>query len=214
MGGPGSPGRNGKPRSSRPEPAVTPWRRERAIGRRTSRADIDAAAVELLYRQHVSSVYAFFGCTVDRHTAEDLTAATFERVVRSWRRYDPARASRQTWIFAIARNVLIDHLRRQRHRVGPSLNAHPEIVDSIACAEDPLAAAVDAEAIRGWLTQLRPREQEVVALRYCADVSVADIARCLHLTEGNVHQICSRALRRLRSTIAEEADVMAGGTAG
>jgi RNA polymerase sigma-70 factor (ECF subfamily) len=167
--------------------------------------------LDTLYREHVAAVYAFFACSVDRYTAEDLTASTFERVVRSWARFDPARASEQTWIFAIARNQLIDHARRQRHRAGPSLDAHPEIIDRIACSQDPLAATIDAEAVRQWLMWLRPREREVLALRYCADVPVAEIATCLHLTEANVHQICSRALRRLRATIAEPVEMVAGG---
>ena len=46
-----------------------------------------------------------------------------------------------------------------------------------------------------------PREREVVALRYCADLSVAEIAECMDTTPANVHQICSRALRRLRETV-------------
>jgi RNA polymerase sigma factor (sigma-70 family) len=48
------------------------------------------------------------------------------------------------------------------------------------------------------LSQLAPREREVVALRYGADLSTADIARTLGLSEANVLQILSRALRRLR----------------
>jgi RNA polymerase sigma-70 factor (ECF subfamily) len=154
--------------------------------------------IETVYREHVHTVYGFFSYSVGRDTAEDLTAATFERIVKSWNRFDPSRSSEQTWIFAIARNVLIDHLRRQRHRSGPSLDEHPEIVDSIVSAQDPLAQAVSVEGVKAWLSQLRPREREVVALRYCAELPVADIADCLGISPANVHQICSRALRRLR----------------
>jgi RNA polymerase sigma-70 factor (ECF subfamily) len=157
--------------------------------------------IEEVYREHVHSVYGFFSYSVGRDTAEDLTAATFERIVRSWSRFDASRSSEQTWIFAIARNVLIDHLRRQRHRTGPSLDEHPEIVDSIVAAQDPLAHAASVEGVKSWLSQLRPREREVVALRYCADLSVAEIAECMQTTPANVHQICSRALRRLRETV-------------
>ena len=67
----------------------------------------------------------------------------------------------------------------QRHRNGPSLDEHPEIVDSIVSAQDPLAQAASVEGVKAWLSQLRPREREVVALRYCADLSVAEIADCM-----------------------------------
>ncbi len=62
-----------------------------------------------VYRGNVSAVYAFFTYSVDAGTAEDLTAATFERVVRSWRRYDARRATVRTWVLVIARNILTDH---------------------------------------------------------------------------------------------------------
>jgi RNA polymerase sigma factor (sigma-70 family) len=156
--------------------------------------------LDVVYRENVGPVYGFFSYSVGRETAEDLTAATFERVVRSWDRFDASRAGERTWIFAIARNLLTDYLRAQRHRSGPSLDAHPAILDSVGASEDPLAQTMDLEAIAGWLSQLRPREREVLALRYCADLSVAEIAACLKLSEANVHQISSRALRRLRST--------------
>jgi RNA polymerase sigma factor (sigma-70 family) len=165
-----------------------------------------AEELEYVYREHVDAIYAFLSYSVGRETAEDLTAATFERVVRSWGRFDATRAGERTWIFAIARNLLADHLRSQKHRSGPSLDERPLILDSVASDVDPLRHTVEVEAIAGWLDRLRPREREVVALRYCADLSVAEIARCLHLTEANVHQICSRALRRLRAGAALERD--------
>jgi RNA polymerase sigma factor (sigma-70 family) len=56
--------------------------------------------------------------------------------------------------------------------------------------------------VTGWLRQLGAREREVLALRYVADLSVSEIAECLDLSVANVHQICSRSIRRLRSTIA------------
>jgi len=165
--------------------------------RRRGKASADE--IEAVFTAHVSSVYGFFSYSVGRDAAEDLTAATFERVVRSWHRFDRARSSEQTWIFAIARNLLTDHLRRQRHRNGPSLDAHPAILESIASVDDPLAATLSLEGVSEWLKDLRPRERQVLALRYCADLSVADIARCIGVSETNVHQICSRALRQLRA---------------
>ena len=175
----------------------------RAAAARGRRCQPTADELDAVYREHVASIYGFFSYSVGRDVAEDLTAATFERVVRSWGRFDASRSGERTWIYAIARNLLTDHLRRQRHRSGPSLDEHPALLDSIASGEDPAQRTLDADAASGWLNQLRPREREVLALRYCADFSVAEIARVMELTEANVHQICSRALRRLRSTVAD-----------
>jgi RNA polymerase sigma factor (sigma-70 family) len=158
--------------------------------------------LEIVYRENVSAVYAFFAYSVPAHVAEDLTAATFERVIRSWHSFDPARGSVRRWTLSIARNLLTDHFRRQRHRAGPSLDEHPELADSVVRSVDPEARYVGVETIKSWLLQLSPREREVLALRYGADLRTADIAQFLGLTSANVDQISSRALRRLRDRIA------------
>jgi RNA polymerase sigma factor (sigma-70 family) len=162
--------------------------------------------LESVYRENVSAVYGFFSYSVGPDAAEDLTAATFERLVRSWAQFDPTRSSERTWIFTIARNLLTDHWRWQSHRHGPSLDANPELIESIAGGDDPLARSLERDALKGWLEQLGPRERQVLALRYVADLSVPEVAECLELSAANVHQICSRSLRRLRSTITSADD--------
>jgi RNA polymerase sigma-70 factor (ECF subfamily) len=182
----------------------------RLSARRQARPTVDE--LDHVYRDNVDAIYGFLSYSVGRDTAEDLTAATFERVVRSWGRFDASRSGERTWIFAIARNLLTDHLRSQRFRSGPSVDEHPVILDSVASDADPLQRTMEAETIVGWLSQLRQREREVLALRYCADLSVAEIATCLDLTEANVHQISSRALRRLRAAATEGPDGLAAGS--
>lgn len=151
-----------------------------------------------MYRTHVRAVYAFLAYSVSAETAEDLTSTTFERVIKSWDRFDPSLASERTWILAIARNALTDHFRRQKHRVTLSTDEHPALLDSLASSDDPLARRLTREAVVEWLGQVGPREREILALRFGADLPASDIATTLGLTAGNVHQITSRALRRLR----------------
>jgi RNA polymerase sigma factor (sigma-70 family) len=169
------------------------------VGFRGALSDEERTDLQRVYRLHVSSVYAFFAYSVDATTAEDLTAATFERVVRSWRRYDASRGRIETWLLAIARNILRDHLRRQSHRAGPSLDEFPALAQSFISRDGSPGDRLDAIALHEWLSQLQPREREVLGLRYGADLTSAEIGRCLGLTQDNVNQIASRALRRLRA---------------
>jgi RNA polymerase sigma-70 factor, ECF subfamily len=148
-----------------------------------------------VYRDHLDAVFAFFAYSLGRQSAEDLTATTFERVVR----YDAGLASERTWILAIARNTLIDHYRRQSHRQTTSLDEHPVLLDTIAEQDDPLGRLLSDGAFAGWLEDLRPREREILAMRYGADLSGAEIAALTELSEANVHQIISRTLRKLRA---------------
>jgi RNA polymerase sigma factor (sigma-70 family) len=156
-----------------------------------------------VYRKHVSAVYAFLAYSVPADVAEELTSATFERVVRHWGRFDPRRSSQRTWILAIARNLLTDHFRRGSHRSGPSLDEHPELGESIGSGDDPAEKQASVETVKGWLNMLNAREREIVAMRYGADLSAAEIAGLLGLSEANVLQISSRALRRLKKELSD-----------
>jgi RNA polymerase sigma-70 factor (ECF subfamily) len=159
----------------------------------------DDEELRRVYRTHVSAVYAFFAYSVSRATAEDLTSAAFERVIRSWERYDAARGSERTWILTICRNLLTDHHRRQQHRDATSLDEHPALLDAFAAPQDEYARRLDRDELRGWLAGLSDREREVLALRYGADLKAEDIAALTDLTTANVHQILSRTLRKLRT---------------
>jgi len=162
----------------------------------------DDAALRALYRGHVDAVYAFFAYAVERHTAEDLTGTTFERAIKAWGRFDPAKAGERTWLLAIARNLLTDHYRRQRHRDALSLDAHADALELPAPGDD-LARRLDQDELRRWLAHLSERERSVLALRYGADLEATEVAELLELSAANVHQIVSRATRKLRA-VAEE----------
>lgn len=164
-----------------------------------------------VYRTHVRAVFAFLAYSVSREVAEDLTSLTFERVIKSWDRFDPSRASERTWVIAIARNALTDHFRRQQHRATVSTDEHPALLETVASADDPLARQLARDELVFWLEQLNPRERQVLAMRFGADMPAGDVASALELSESNVHQITSRALRRLRA--AAESDGVSGSAA-
>ncbi len=159
-----------------------------------NRRDSDFARV---YDAQVGRVYGFLAYRVeDRHTAEDLTQATFERALRAWARFDPRLGSEATWLLTIARNVHIDHLRRDRlgqlepidERTGPAV---PGPEERLALRSE----LVDA------LSALSDRDQEVVALRFGGDLTGPEIAALMNLQLANVQQILSRSLRRLRQLL-------------
>ena len=156
-----------------------------------------------MYREHVSAVYAFLAYSVSADVAEDLTSATFERVVRHWGRFDARRSSQRTWILAIARNLLTDHFRRGRADQGPRWMSTRSWARASRSGDDPAEKQASVETVKGWLSMLNEREREVVAMRYGADLSAAEIGRLLGLSEANVLQISSRALRRLKKELSD-----------
>jgi RNA polymerase sigma-70 factor, ECF subfamily len=152
-----------------------------------------------VYDQHVPRVYAFFAYVVSsRADAEDLTQLTFERALRAWERYDQTRARESTWLLAIARNLLVDHLRSFRSsRTQPVDEVGLEALEA---EPDRHSLGLDPDLERA-LAELGPRERELIALRFGGDMSGPEIAELTGLTTANVQQILSRSLRRIRANM-------------
>jgi RNA polymerase sigma-70 factor (ECF subfamily) len=154
-----------------------------------------------VYDECVFQVYGFLSYRLNsRELAEDLCQLTFERALRAWPRYDRTRSAPITWLLAIARNLLIDHYRRQ-----PAAKEWP--IDEVNEASLPSsslpepALGLDAGLERA-LGSLAPRSRELIALRYGADLTGPEIAALSGLTLDNVQQILSRALRQMREELA------------
>lgn len=150
------------------------------------------------YDEQVWNVFGFFAYRVaSRNDAEDLTQQTFERALRAWSRFDPARAPLGVWLISIARNLLVDHYRRNgaAPRSEPLDSVPEEQLGSEAPSPDLGLDPALAEA----LSTLSPRDREIVALRFGADLTGPEIAETTGLTLANVQQILSRSLRRLRT---------------
>jgi RNA polymerase sigma factor (sigma-70 family) len=150
-----------------------------------------------VYDEHVWSVYGFFAYRLrSRADAEDLTQETFERALRAWGRYDAARAGVSTWLMAIARNLLVDHLRADRQGRQRAVD---EVDDGALVAEpDRPDLGLDPDLERA-LAALSDRERELIALRFGGDLTGPEIAELTGLTLANVQQILSRSLRRMRA---------------
>ncbi|HEV7888925.1 MAG TPA: sigma-70 family RNA polymerase sigma factor [Acidimicrobiales bacterium] len=126
--------------------------------------------------------------------AEDVAAEAMARTLRSWRRVGQMDAP-EAWVVRVAANLSVDVLRRRR-RAGqwPAREAEPA-----ARTGDPDARM----AVIELMAVLPRRQREVLVLRYLADLSEADIAGTLGIAPGSVKAHASRAIRRLRSVVAE-----------
>jgi RNA polymerase sigma-70 factor, ECF subfamily len=163
-----------------------------------------AKAIARLFDEHVWDVYGFVAYRLgDRAEAEDLTQQTFERALRAWRRFDPSRAQPRTWLLAIARNLLIDHYRRDRSSLHRHLGEGGVDEEQLPAEPGPEMSGVSPE-LAAALGSLSDRDREVVALRFGGDLRGPEIAGLLGLTLANVQQILSRSLRKLRAQLEDE----------
>jgi RNA polymerase sigma-70 factor (ECF subfamily) len=153
-------------------------------------------AFDQLYRSSRDDVYAYAaGLLRDPTAAEDVTATAFERAYRKRSRFDPKRGNGRAWLFAIARNAALDELRRRsRHAelaAEPEDAANPAAMEAVERSERRLV-------LTAALEKLDARERELVALKFFAGLSNAEIADVLGISESNAGTKLHRVVTKLR----------------
>ncbi len=154
---------------------------------------------ESLYRSSRDDVYAYVSTLLrDPAAAEDITALAFERAYRRRRTFDRRRGEERAWLFGIARNAALDELRR-RTRVAALVTDPADTADT-ADVEDTDAAevALRRTAVQNALAKLPAREREIVALKFHAGMSNAELARVLGVSESNAGTLLYRTMEKLR----------------
>jgi RNA polymerase sigma-70 factor (ECF subfamily) len=160
----------------------------------------DRDAFELLYQRYVRSM---FGLALrrlrDRQRAEDAVQETFAAVWRSAASYRPERGPAAPWLYAIARNAIVDRFRTQMDTTGEV----PEIVAGDPGPADAAESSFVAWRVHRALEELPQREREVVELAYWSGLSQSEVAEYLHIPLGTVKT-------RTRSALARLADLLEG----
>jgi RNA polymerase sigma-70 factor (ECF subfamily) len=164
----------------------------------------EVPSFELVAERHLDDVHAYLVyLTRNREIAEDLTAETFERALRQWRRFDPRRASARTWLCQLARTTALDHFRAERRRRRREV---AWAVDQQVEAEDGVFGGLSPELKRA-LAALSAGEREVIALRVLLDLDIETAARVLGVSPTACTTRLSRALKKLEERMS--ADVAA-----
>jgi RNA polymerase sigma-70 factor (ECF subfamily) len=149
------------------------------------------------YDEHVARIYRYHYYRLhNRERAEDLTSQTF---LKAWERFDSFDSSKGTvsvWLYRIARNTLIDDVRR----LHPSEDLG-DAAERIPSGEDVMNNAIAREAMeraRALLERLTPEQREVVQLRLWDELSYAEIAEMTGKSESASKMAFSRGLATLR----------------
>ena len=157
-----------------------------------------------LYRTSRDDVYAYVATLVrDRHAAEDVTALAFERAYRRRGSFRPSRGTARAWLFGIARNAALDELRRRGR--ATAFEAEAQAPGRGYHADDPAESGVRRALLRGALESLQPRERELVALKFFAGLTNAELATVIGTTETNAGTRLHRVIEKLREACHETA---------
>lgn len=152
---------------------------------------------EALYRSSRDDLYAYVATLLrDPVAAEDVTALAFERAYRRRRTFDRRRGEERAWLFGIARNAALDELRRRRRLARMAPQAEPPA--SLPPADDGADVALRRTAVQAALRGLSAREREIIALKFHAGMSNAELARVLGVSESNAGTLLYRTMEKLR----------------
>ncbi|HZK77765.1 MAG TPA: sigma-70 family RNA polymerase sigma factor [Gemmatimonadaceae bacterium] len=179
-----------------------------------ARKGSEAAYRELLTRYERPVFSLVFRMVRDRETAEDLAQETFIKVLNNLDRYSPE-FKFSSWLFKIANNLTIDHLRRRRLDTI-SIEGAPDAVTSesaratsisvVSGNESPLEELESRElgtAIERAIGKLRPEYRACIMLRHVEDKSYEEIAEIVKLPLGTVKTYIHRARHELRTALGD-----------
>ena len=153
--------------------------------------------------EHLNDVHRYLlMLTADHALADDLTAETFEKAFRSWRRYDPRRGSERTWLCRIGRNVALDYFRSEARRRRREERYAAEAQAEEAARELGFSPELDAA-----LATLSAGEREVLALRIVLDLDADAAAGVLGIGRSACSMRLARALEKLHERMAADARV-------
>jgi RNA polymerase sigma-70 factor (ECF subfamily) len=155
-----------------------------------------SASFAVTAEEHLDDVYAYLVyLTRDRSVAEDLTADTFEKALKLWRRFDASRGSARTWLCQIARTTALDWFRaEERRQRREERAAAPEQLE--AGFAEGLSPELEAA-----LRELSAGEREVIALRVLLELDGEEAARVLGISPTAVSTRLSRALNKLEEKV-------------
>jgi RNA polymerase sigma-70 factor (ECF subfamily) len=148
----------------------------------------------------IRRVYAYVAYRLgDGPEAEDVTSEVFERALRYRSSYDREKGEPIGWLLGIARRCTSAALASRTAASPEQELVHEE--DGRDAAEESIQRLALAAAV----AQLRERDQELISLRYGADLTAAQIAQTLDLEKNAVEVALHRALGRLRTIMENEA---------
>ncbi len=172
----------------------------------------DTDAIAQLVEQYQHRLYRYLLRLVSKpSTAEDLFQQTWLRVMERIQYYDPRR-SFEGWLFAVAHNLAIDHLRRKQPESLDEPLPSGETQADLTRSEKPgaldlLMTKERAEGVGEAIADLPVAFREVITLRFEEGMKLEEIAAVLSLPMGTVKTRLHRALKALRLTLEERLEI-------
>jgi len=167
--------------------------------------------ISKIYEENADKVYRYFYFQVsNKEIAEDLTSILFHKFIKNLDKYDSTKSQPATWLFAMARNVLIDHFRnkhfkRQKNEINPETKEGESILEVIPdgnkTPEENVQIDRNKRLLYEQVKKLKAHEQELIFFRYVEELSYEEIALRQNIKVNDVGVKLHRALARLKKLV-------------
>jgi RNA polymerase sigma-70 factor (ECF subfamily) len=157
----------------------------------------DPEAFGSLFDRYHGPVHRYVAARVGRPSdAEDLAQLVFVKALEALPRYESRGVPFGGWLFRLARNVVIDHIRTRREHSPLDLATERPSVDH---GPDELAALrQELDGVAAALRRLTPDQREAIELRFFAGLSAREAAVAMDRQEGTIRGLQFRAIAALR----------------
>ena len=166
----------------------------------------DQPAFELLFRYFAPRIKSYcLKLGADASAAEEITQEAMVSIWRHAGQFDPSKAAPSTWIFTIARNLVIDRFRKSRR---PQFDfSDPAFVPDDPLPPDRLIEQTQMQQnVRQIMDALSSNERNVLMLSYFENLSHFEISRRLSLPVGTVKSRIRLAFGKIRSRLEAQED--------
>ncbi|WP_420627604.1 RNA polymerase sigma factor [Candidatus Leptofilum sp.] len=159
------------------------------------------AAFGVLYDHYVNRIFAYTARLMqDDAAAQDVTAVTFQKALEKIRRYKWQDHGFGPWLYRIARNEALSRLRRQKWLSPGQWFGSTEL----RATETAVQSRQTSHTVQQALARLRPKDRDIIVLRYLEELPSEDVAKILACSTSTVYVRLHRALSRLRTELAQE----------
>ena len=162
------------------------------------------ATLASLYEEYYNKIahYAYVRIG-DRTEAEDIAGEVFLKALESLKSYQERGIPMQAWLFRIAHNLMVDHLRKETKRKIVPLDTVPVEADA-----DPVTMVeknIELERVTRAMEQLTREQREVLGLRFFGGLTSKEAGSILKKSDGAVREMQRAAIERLRRLLVTNA---------
>jgi RNA polymerase sigma-70 factor (ECF subfamily) len=172
--------------------------KQRIEARRYNQSKL-ASQYEEYYDKIVRYAYVHIG---NRTEAEDIAGEVFLKALESLKSYEDRGIPMQAWLFRIAHNLVVDHLRKAAKR-----KTVPIDIVQAESDDNPVTAAeknIELERVTKAMEQLTREQREVLGLRFFGGLTSKEAGSILNKSDGAVREMQRAAIEKLRKLLVTD----------